>query len=141
MSKYAQFPTSLTEGSPLVEALRSLGYDVATSATPQPCNGYQGSQGQTAEIIVSKKSLIAKHGHCFGDIGFTKTADGTYKAIIDDLDQDTIGGDGWMNRLKQEYTAQRQIAVGRMKGYTYQGREVVKLADGREQVRLQFKGR
>ena len=139
MSKYAEFPTTLTDGGHLAAALKAMGFEIECHEAPQTLFGYHG------DARPEKATIIIRQNHtgiaASNDIGFVQGTDGTYRAIISAYDESVKFNATWMGQLKQEYTAQRQIAVGRTKGWTYQGRETVKLADGREQVRLQFKGR
>ena len=139
MSAYHEYETTITDGGHLAAALKAMGFEIECHEAPQTLFGYHG------DARPEKATIIIRQNHtgiaASNDIGFVLGTDGKYRAVISEYDQGEKFGTAWMGQLKQEYTAQRQIAVGRTKGWVYQGRETVKLADGREQVRLQFKGR
>jgi hypothetical protein len=132
MSHYASFTTTLREADFVVAALRSMGYAVEQStnaACPLTAKGY-GVQSFQAEIVIRKAEITRHHGHCYGDIGFTRTADGTFQATIDDLDEGTMRRDSsgktlgnWMDRVTQAYTEQAKMSWAISQGYVFAGRE------------------
>ncbi len=118
MSKYAEYTTDIREPQHLVAALKAMGYAVEQHAQPQTLHGYAGETRQ-ANIIVRKDNL-RKDLWSLGDIGFLKGADGSYKVVMDDMTEQK-----WINRVKQNYTEQRTLAIAKAKGYVFRGREVV----------------
>ena len=89
-----------------MKALNEMGYkEVEVHEEAQQLVGYHGDlRAQKANIIVRRKFI----GHAANDLGFVKSADGTYSAIISDFD---LGkhNDRWQKDLKKNYTE----AVGR----------------------------
>ncbi|MBW4431292.1 MAG: DUF1257 domain-containing protein [Pelatocladus maniniholoensis HA4357-MV3] len=80
MSHFSTVKTKLTNRECLIQALQDLELQPQVHKTPQPLTGYYGgSQGQSAEIIVS--------GHTFkalADIGFRwNSKSGVYDIIHD----------------------------------------------------------
>src|ERR1039458_1980987 len=116
MSKIAQFQTTLRDAQHLVAALEQLGYTVEQHATPQPINIY-GDTSQRAEIIIRKANLesiwVAQNRgaycHMFGDLGFTMTADGTYRCIHDDMDETYVANPKWMEGVNNAYAEHESI--------------------------------
>lgn len=152
MSHYAVRVSIMRDQNHLLAALQELGFAVEVHATPQPLQGYGGSQGRSAEIIVRKESLnqamrdaLAQRGRhgVYGDLGFVRGADGTFQAVIDDLDETVF--DSWrtgrgtfLNQVAQEYETQSRMAWGIQQGFVYQGREDLAQADGTTNVQLLF---
>ncbi len=100
MSHYTVLKTRITDAETLVAALADLGFaNVEAHKMPQPLFDWQGVERRTrAEIIVRRKYLRGASN----DMGFARTADGTFKALISDYDLDTYG-EAWMGRLTQRY--------------------------------------
>ena len=136
MSKYGVFETVIKDGTLLCAALEGMGFTIEAHEQAVSLYGYHGDvRPEKANII------IRRHNTGIGasnDIGFVRGTDGCYQAIISAYDRGVKFGDSWLGKLKQSYTEQRQMQVARNRGYVFQGREVVKSKDGREDVKLRF---
>jgi hypothetical protein len=97
---------------------------------PRQLEAYYESEqwDQKAEIIIPKRALT----RISNDIGFVKKADGTYGAVIGDIDDKTYN-DAWMRRLKTVYSEKAIMAVARRKGLRFTGKKTVK-----GKIRLEF---
>ena len=138
MSKYSEFPTTITDGGHLATALKAMGFEIECHNEPQTLMDYRGyPRPEKATIIIRRNHTGIDASN---DIGFVKGTDGAYKAIISEYDESAKFGASWMGELKQSYTEARQMAMAKQKGYVFQGREVVQTAKGK-QVRLVFAAR
>src|ERR1035441_2955562 len=137
MSKYGQTQTVLREEKYLVEALRSMGYEVEVHSEGAQLNSYYAEQeAKAANIILRRQHLRG----AYGDIGFTRQPDGQLAVIKDELDEYRGYGTRWLGRVQQLYKEKQTLAMARAKGYTLKSREVIETSQG-EQVRLQFVAR
>ena len=90
MSQFIIAETKVTCLEDILEALEELGISrdkVEIYATPEALQGYGGSQGRKAEVIVRKEHIGAR----YGDLGATKFNNNGeeskyYSFIVDDLD-------------------------------------------------------
>ena len=113
MSHYLEIKTRITNQSALVSALCRMGFtknqiEVHEKATN--LYGYHGDKrAQVANVILRRKNV----GASSNDIGFVKTKDGTYEAIISEFDKRKYN-DQWLNKVgtyhgvenaKQAFTA------------------------------------
>lgn len=101
MSAYAKVETQYKDKECLLAALKEMGYgEVEVHEQAQHLFGYHNDQRpETANIIVRRKFV----GSAANDLGFVKTPNGTYSAIISQYDShkhDTK----WMDGLKRSYT-------------------------------------
>ena len=133
MSKYDCFETTLNEETPLITALRTLGYVVEVYPQPVPLFGYLGDERpERAQIVIRREHLDSASN----DIGFIRQ-NGRFTALLSEYDQ-RLGFDRkWLNRVHQAYKEQRTLAMARAKGYVFRGREVIQTEKG-EQVKLLF---
>jgi hypothetical protein len=137
MSKYGLTQTVLREEKYLVEALKEMGYEVEVHPEGVPLNSYYAEQeAKVANIIIRRQHLRA----AYGDIGFTRQADGQFAMVKDELDEHRGYGAKWLGRVQQGYKEKQTLAMARAKGYTLKGREVIETSEG-QQVRLQFVAR
>jgi hypothetical protein len=105
MSHYTTIALEIRDRDALVAALTDLNIGkVEVFDTPQPIHGYDG-QTRMAEVI------ICGVGYYGGDLGFHKTDDGRYEAVMDQ-DDDRQLGQNWRNRLMQRYG--RHVAVAKL---------------------------
>lgn len=145
MSKYEETKTVFTDGDHLVAALQDLGYTpVRDLQGATHLIGYHGdTRPEVAHIIIPRAQI----GGASNDIGFVRQ-DGVYRAIISDFDSRAATakyGEGviptstgfnvnWLGRLGQFYKAKQSIAIGKAKGYIFQGQTTT--AQGK--IRLKF---
>ena len=134
MSKYDSFTTTLAEEAPLIAALKAMGYPIEVHAQAVPLFGYHGDERpERAHIIIRRQHLDSASN----DIGFTRTANGQFTAILSEYDR-SIGFDQkWLNRVHQRYKEERTLTMARKQGYVFRGREVIQTEHG-EQVKLLF---
>jgi hypothetical protein len=124
MSHFTQMKTRITDHSCLIRALRDLGFHaVEAHASPMPLYGWKGDRrSESAEVIV-RRELISRVSN---DIGFRRSADGSFEAIISEFDRDELKYDAdWIARLVQHYAYHAT-----RKAYLEQGFEIV--AEDRE---------
>jgi len=129
MSAYQECTTIITDGPPLIAALKEMGYEPQVFAEPRPLIGYEGSERSERAHIVIPRSQV---GGASNDIGFIKETDGKFRAIISDFDSRRFG-QSWLNKLTQSYAEHRAMGIAKQKGYRFLGKQVV---DGK--VKLQF---
>jgi len=118
----------------LLAALAELGYHPEIHPVGAALFGYEGRERpERAHVIIRRHELSPASN----DIGFARSADGRFVALLSEYDQE-IGYDRkWLSKVQQIYKEKQTIATARAKGYVFQGREVVQTANGR-QIRLRF---
>lgn len=109
MSMYMQKTTCMNDGKILTKVLKTRFAEVEVHATPEQLIDFTGkpthyldAKGDKAEIIVRRKHV----GGSANDIGFVKTTDGNYGAIISDFDRSTHG-DKWLQDLTKDYLVEK----------------------------------
>jgi len=147
MSQYADVLTCMTNVATLAAALTEMGYQPQLNTTAQ---GFGSQQREAADIVLRKHDLSQRHNgvHLYGDVAFTRAADGRIMATVDDSDEHSLnrclepnrssGEPHWRNAVTRAYTEQHNINVARERGYVFRGREAVTLPDGRREVKLLF---
>ncbi|MBD6620033.1 DUF1257 domain-containing protein [Komarekiella sp. 'clone 1'] len=106
MSHFTQVRTKLINRECLVQALTDLNLSPQVHEIPQPLTGYYGgSQGQSAEIIVSGQTIKTR-----ADIGFKwNQSNGAYDVIHDSYETDPrLGKDFFTHSLMLAY-GQRMV--------------------------------
>ncbi|QKQ75158.1 DUF1257 domain-containing protein [Nostoc sp. TCL240-02] len=106
MSHFSTVKTKLTNRECLVQALTDLNLSPQVHETAQSLKGYYGgSQGQSAEIIVSGRTIKAR-----ADIGFKwNHSSGVYDVIHDSYETvPKLGKDFFSNKLMLVY-GQRMV--------------------------------
>ncbi|MHC5747056.1 MAG: DUF1257 domain-containing protein [Nostoc sp.] len=106
MSHFSSVKTKLTNRECLIFALTDLNLSPQVHETAQPLKGYYGgSQGQSAEIIVSGRTIKAR-----ADIGFKwNQSSGVYDVIHDSYETiPKLGKDFFSNKLMLVY-GQRMV--------------------------------
>lgn len=106
MSHFSTVKTKLTNRECLVQALTDLNLSPQVHEKAQSLKGYYGSsQGQSAEIIVSGRTIKAR-----ADIGFKwNTSSGVYDVIHDSYETvPKLGKDFFSNQLMLAY-GQRMV--------------------------------
>lgn len=101
MSHFSTVKTKLSNHECLVQALTDLNLSPQVHQTPQSLKGYYGgSQGQSAEIIVSGRTIKAR-----ADIGFKwNQSSGVYDVIHDSYETvPRLGQDFFSHKLIQAY--------------------------------------
>ncbi|QHG20809.1 DUF1257 domain-containing protein [Nostoc sp. ATCC 53789] len=101
MSHFSTVKTKLTNRECLVQALQDLKLNPQVHETAQPLKGYYGgSQGQSAEIIVSGHTIKTR-----ADIGFKwNQSSGVYDVIHDSYETvPKLGKDFFSNKLMLAY--------------------------------------
>lgn len=100
MSHYSELRTTLKDELALVKALQDLGYPtVERHDSPQALFGFAGeAMPQEAEVIVRREFL----GKLSNDLGFRRLQDGTFQALISDMDHGRFDA-AWFGRLSQRY--------------------------------------
>ena len=107
MSHMMTCKTNMSDKNTIVSALVELGIPqeaIVVSNTALQLQGY-GSQKADVEILV-KRDLYKG----YGDVGFSKTPDGTYSCVVDDMDDSGalaryVGADNFSNSVNQWYSA------------------------------------
>ena len=126
MSHFTRLKTRITDKPAPVKALAGVGYKlVEVHDTPHHLYGYQGDKrAQTAEVIVRRKYI----GWLSNDVGFSRSADGSFEAIISLFDR-LKHSRGWLRRLTQRYAY--HVARGKLQeqGFDLVSEETAK--DGR----------
>lgn len=129
MSAYQECETIITDGPPLMAALKEMGFEPEQFEQPVPLVGYHGDErAQLAHIVVRRIQI----GSASNDVGFVKESDGRYRAIISDFDSHRFN-QSWLGKLTQSYAEHRALGIAKAKGYRFLGKTV---SDGK--VRLQF---
>ncbi|GAX38921.1 DUF1257 domain-containing protein [Nodularia sp. NIES-3585] len=108
MSHFSTVRTRLVNRECLVQALEDLKLKPQVHETAQPLTGYYGdSQGQSAEIIVSGRTIKAR-----ADIGFRWNQNsGVYDVIHDDWETSPrLGGNFFSHKLMQSYGKRMVLA-------------------------------
>lgn len=100
MSHFTTICTKLIDQQHLLAALRDLGFnDVESLSTPSTLFGYRGdARPELAEIIIRRKYI----GGASNDIGFAKSTDGTFKAIISAYDRGKYSH-SWLQKVQHRY--------------------------------------
>ncbi|MCI0458267.1 MAG: DUF1257 domain-containing protein [Gemmataceae bacterium] len=131
MSHFTTLKTQITDIKALQAALADLGLaHVEVHATAQALYGYMGdARQQTAEVIVRRKHL----GWLSNDLGFKRTAAGTFDAIISDYDRAKYSQE-WLGKLTQRYAYHVARAKLEEQGFDLVAEE--KTADGRIHLTL-----
>ena len=100
MSRFCQVETQFKNKDALVSALNEMGYThVEVHDEAQYLYGYQGDVRDDVANIIIRRQYV---GGSSNDLGFVKTEDGTYKAVISEYDRHRHN-DQWLNKLKCSY--------------------------------------
>jgi hypothetical protein len=115
MSHFTIIRTSICDVEALVKALADKGFhqvEVHNEATH--LYGYRGDRRQeTAEVIIRRKNI----GWLSNDIGFKRTDDGTFVAVISDYDRKKYSQQ-WLGQLTQHYAYHAAMAKLGQQGFT-----------------------
>lgn len=99
MSHFSRVQTKIVDQDALVHALADLGYTAQVHEMPVPLQGFLGdAREQRAHVVIPRRQV----GRLSNDIGFERTADGTYRAWISDYDAKKHNVK-WMDELTHHY--------------------------------------
>ncbi|RLC88989.1 MAG: hypothetical protein DRJ03_00065 [Chloroflexi bacterium] len=103
LSRYCTVNTEFKDGDALVDALMETSKwtaaQIEVHETPQNLFGYHGDKrSQKAHIIIRRQHV----GGASNDLGFVKSENGNYKAIVSEYDSRRYGKD-WVGRLTGNY--------------------------------------
>ena len=124
MSHYSKIETQIVEQDALLKALKDFGYGmVEVHNEPTNLYGYQGDRrNEVAHIIVRRRYI----SNLSNDIGFLRTQDGRYKAIVSEYDQDILG-ESFVSDICQAYAYHAVVAeLIEKQGFVVEKREVDK---------------
>ncbi len=101
MSHYTKIQTEFASQKYLVKALKAMGFSrVEFHSSPQVLYGVEGfARDEKAEIIIRRKYV----GEASNDLGFARGADGKFRAIISEWDQQHYD-ERWLGLLAQRYS-------------------------------------
>ncbi len=115
MSHYSTIKTRLVEQAYLLRALEDLGYKGKVKVYDKPIRlrGFLGEpRRQKAEIVIKRKFV----GLASNDLGFRRTEEGTYDAMISAYDQKKYSRK-WLGRLAQRYAYHAAVDTLRDQGF------------------------
>ena len=107
MSHFSRIETKIVDQAALVAALADLGYTAEVHENGVPLKGFLGdSREQRAHVVVPRRQV----GRLSNDLGFERTADGTYRAWISDFDAKKHGP-RWLGDLTHRYAYHATMAT------------------------------
>ncbi|MET7401779.1 DUF1257 domain-containing protein [Dactylosporangium sp. NPDC005572] len=114
MSHFTRVRTALRDADLLVSALGAAGFGtVEVHDAPQTLYGYQGdARPERAEVIVRRAHL----GTASNDLGFRRTDDGTFEAIISDYDRRQYS-EAWLGTVSQHYAHAATLRYAQDNGF------------------------
>lgn len=114
MSHYTKVRTTITDQDRLVSVLNDLGFEhVESHASPTHLYGYQGDRRpEKAEVVVRRRFI----GSASNDLGFHRTSDGTFEAIISGFDRRKYDS-GWLAKVAQRYGRLTAMAFAESHGF------------------------
>ena len=134
MSSYCELTTVLRDQRFLVAALEEMGYRAEVRPNGAHLVGYEGDERPEVAHVILRRSQLRPASN---DIGFARTSDGHFIALLSEYDQ-AVGYDGtWLGRVQQLYKEKQTVATAKAKGYIFKGKEVIQTVKG-PQIRLQF---
>ena len=101
MSAYSNFPVKeFKDKELLIAALKAMGYVPTCDAQlSDHWNEYRG-KAPKVDLFIPKSQLA----RTYDDIGFKRNADGSYSAVIGDMDRRKGFDNNWLAQLKANYT-------------------------------------
>ena len=120
MSHFTRVRTALRDPALLARALTAVGLaETEVHEVPQVLYGYQGdARPERAEVIVRRAQI----GAMSNDIGFRRTDDGTFEAIVSAFDRGNYG-EPWLQRLTQEYGRAATLQYAEHNGFEVASQE------------------
>ncbi len=115
MSHFTTIRTKMIDRHHLLAALQDLGFNtVESQPTPSTLFGFKGdARPEMAEIIIRRKFV----GSASNDIGFAKSADGTFQAIISGYDQRKYSHT-WLQKVQCRYAYHATKAALSSQGFS-----------------------
>lgn len=136
MSEYHAQKTEYKDGACLVESLKEQGYaEVEVHEVAQQLYDFQGRKTHYLDATGDKANIIVRRhivGGAANDLGFRKTADGTFEAIVSQYDS-SKHNKKWFTELKKTYVEKVDMKTAKKHGFRFLGRKVV---NGK--IQLQF---
>lgn len=128
MSAYSTNKTIFKEQELLLCALAEMGFDaskVEVNTEAKQLYDYHGNathytdkNGDKAEIIIRRQFI----GGSSNDIGFKRSADGTYSAIISAFDRGSMGyNNQWLGKLSAAYARNGIVVKAAKQGLRFGG--------------------
>jgi hypothetical protein len=108
MSKYVSFKTQFKDGKVLMQALAAMGYTEIKNyiGNPVRMNDYFGKPSDHyADVLVPKSGTKG----AYTDLGFERAKDGTFEAVIDDMNVGRYN-EAWQKTLGVEYAEVQTMA-------------------------------
>lgn len=133
MSCFRATQTQMTDQECIVDALKTMGYDPQVNEEKVKVRGH-GSETKKAEIILRKEDL--KDG---GDIGFNKTADGSYSIVGDSYVLHKNNMDKLNKTLKVTYAEAKVRKIAKSKNLWFNGFKEYTNSEGMKIRQLQFR--
>ncbi len=113
MSAYTRVKSCIKDKDVLLSVLRDMGFEPYSYDTPQQLEDYHGRmRPDRAEVIIPRRQLNSASN----DIGFRKTADGTYDAIISQFDSGYVFTSETLEDLKLRYNDKRALQIAKTHG-------------------------
>ena len=101
MSAYSEFPVrEFKDKELLTAALKAMGYVPTCDAQLSDYWNEYGGKAPTVDLLVPKSQLSGT----YDDIGFKRNVDGSYSAVIGDMDRRKGFDNNWLAQLKANYT-------------------------------------
>ena len=114
MSHFSELKTQYKDQDCLVQALVDIGIKkehVEIFEKAVQLGGMDAGAKKMAHVVIRKAHVP---GYSYNDIGFMKTEDGTYTALLDDMSQPKA----WKDKLAQRYNLAVDIKKAKNMGYT-----------------------
>jgi hypothetical protein len=125
MSKYSTNTTQFKDKELLLSALKEMGFDtVEVSDTAKQLYDWHGNPTSYTDASGDKAEIIIRRQHinsASNDMGFRKTVNGTYEAIISAYDRRIGYNDSWVGKLSAAYARQGLVKKMTAMGHKYGG--------------------
>jgi hypothetical protein len=132
MSNFRQQKTNINDQQSLTDALKTLGYTPQVNKEKVSVRGH-GYETKKAEIILRKEDL--KNG---GDIGFSKSKDGSFEIVTDTYVMRNFNLDEFTSKVKKQYAEEKIKATAKKHGLVLMGRQVID-KNGQQQVKVVYR--
>jgi hypothetical protein len=118
VSHYTRTTTRLSSEIALVAALAAMGFpDVECHEQPATLYGYRGdARRDRANVIIRRKHI----GGASNDVGFARTPDGDFVAIISEFDARHLDAN-WLRQLAVEYARATVNEFAAQNGWSFAG--------------------
>ena len=116
MSAYVTCKTEYRDQESLVAALKDIGYaEIEVHAQPMALYGYQNDKRPEAANVIVRRKFV---GHMANDLGFVRSENGSYSAIISEYDQRSTFTEAKQGQLKARYAYRQVVKTAKARGYT-----------------------